>query len=263
MLLTLFQIALQLLSISTASTADALAIETAATNLAGIDPPLLLPPHLEPTLLVDNNNNPPLDDHICDHNSNDNDNDFNGANDVEPLAVDPLADGVDALVASGVGLADEARPVAFPDDYKADEEEDDDNNYNNSDGNNGVAGSSSGCAAIGLRCDKKFRKYCMGTGEGKSEANTCTKYSVGESGLCKACYKISLNGGVGTLPSGMREPRKLLVLRNKVKKGGHRSQICMVKGCSKAARPDCKGVGIEGGFCATHHKDWQEERVLA
>ena len=36
MLLTLFQIALQLLSISTASTADARAVETAATNLAGV-----------------------------------------------------------------------------------------------------------------------------------------------------------------------------------------------------------------------------------
>ena len=110
MSLTLFPIALQRLSISTASTADALAIETAATNLAGIDPPLLLPPHLEPTLLVDNNNNPPLDDYVYDHNNDDNDNDFNGANDDELLAVDPLADGVDAVVAPGVGEV-EAPPI--------------------------------------------------------------------------------------------------------------------------------------------------------
>ena len=94
-------IALQRLSISTASTADALAIETAATNLPGIDPPLLLAPHfLDPTLLVNNNNNPPLEV----------DNDFNGANDDELLAVDPLANGVDAVVAPGVGEV-EAPPI--------------------------------------------------------------------------------------------------------------------------------------------------------
>ena len=111
MSLTLFPIALQRLSISTASTADALAIETAATNLPGIDPPLLLPPHfLDPTLLVNNNNNPPLDDYVYDHNNDANDNDFNGANDVEQLAVDPLADGVDAVVAPGVGEV-EAPPI--------------------------------------------------------------------------------------------------------------------------------------------------------
>ena len=103
-------IALQRLSISTAFTADALAIETAATNLPGIDPPLLLAPHfLDPTLLVNNNNNPPLDDYVYDHNNDANDNDFNGANDDELLAVDPLANGVDAVDAPGVG--EEAPPI--------------------------------------------------------------------------------------------------------------------------------------------------------
>ena len=84
-------IPLQRLSISTASTADALAIETAATNLPGIDPPLVQPPHLGPTLLVNNNNNPPLEV----------DNDFNGANDVDPFAFDPLADAPVVLGAEG------------------------------------------------------------------------------------------------------------------------------------------------------------------
>ena len=85
--LTLFPIALQRLSISTAYTADALA----GTNLPGIDPPLLQPPHLGPTLLVNNINNPPLEV----------DNDFNGANDVDPLAFDPLADAPVVLGAEG------------------------------------------------------------------------------------------------------------------------------------------------------------------
>ena len=77
--LTLFPMALKRLSISTASTIDALAMDSTEGGIDSINPPPLLPPNL---------------DHVYDHNNDD---------DVEQLAVDPLADGVDAVVAPGVG----------------------------------------------------------------------------------------------------------------------------------------------------------------
>jgi hypothetical protein len=46
---------------------------------------------LEPTLLVNNNNNPPLEV----------DNDFSGANDVDPFSFDPLDDAPVVLGAEG------------------------------------------------------------------------------------------------------------------------------------------------------------------
>jgi hypothetical protein len=84
--LTLFPMALKRLSISTASTIDALAMDSTEGGIDSINPPPLLPPNL---------------DHVYDHNNDDN---------VEQLAVDPLADGVDAVVAPGVGEV-EASPI--------------------------------------------------------------------------------------------------------------------------------------------------------
>ena len=117
MLLTLFPIALQRLSISTA---DALAIETAPTNLPGIDPPLLLPPHLDPTLLVNNNNNPPLE---VDNDFNDDDHEggvekdddaIHGGEEADDDVGAAVATTDTVAVAPGAGEEAESHPVEMP-----------------------------------------------------------------------------------------------------------------------------------------------------
>jgi len=132
---------------------------------------------------------------------------------------------------------------------------DDHSNFNNS---NRHTGSES--VAVDLRYDTKGRKYCMGTSVGKSGANTCSNYSQGNNGLCKACDKIFI-GTISTLPPRI-QPLKL-VLRTEVKYNSYRAQLCVVEGCTKAAQSKCKFDGIKGRFCIAHHKCWQEENASA